>query len=618
MECVFFVDGARARRGPRGAACRRVPRDGPRAARREVPRRARSPPLRRPSVSRGTKLGRGSPSTVALASALRALRSYTHARIATNTQEAADGARTGTGGCDRGSATASRTQVLLRRRTARRVLKPGSHRGVWNMMRSRRAKTPRQASAVVTSAADGCACGIPDDVVPLVLRQLRCPVDICTAAQLGKVWRGAANHPEVWAEADVGDAVRRYVAHHRCLARDQALARAGREALLKLSLFRAFVAWRAMVLDDVDAIKSVWRGQPSERSGIYAVGTNSVVCDVTLDTHCCTLGFLIDTVLRGLGHVGGNVSAGAVELICGTAEDFEGGTAAYVSVRAKPLAELGVVDGSTLDIDDDCTNLQHRLVVHHELSGTERFTAVVSLAARLEHHREVGRARLVCARLPVGLKLPVNEKNASETWERQSFEDTWERMDPSPEAAIIAQDSQSCDLANEALFHILKLPNRLSQLKRLDLSELGMGIQPLLQICSIALRSLESLNLDYCRLVDFPDDQYTTLRKSLVQIGVSVSDVQDVTRLKVVGECSNGPLPPVFFKIRGRRELFKLMSIYARRQGILLHTKGTPDMWRFTFRPAQGGDAVVLKASDTTRAVGIPDNGTINAELLQP
>lgn len=36
----------------------------------------------------------------------------------------------------------------------------------------------------------------------------------------------AANRPEVWAEIDVGDAVRRYVAHHRSFARDNAVARA--------------------------------------------------------------------------------------------------------------------------------------------------------------------------------------------------------------------------------------------------------------------------------------------------------------------------------------------------------------------------------------------------------
>ena len=490
------------------------------------------------------------------------------------------------------------------------MLAPASHRGVWNTMRSRRAKTPRQASTVDTGAADGCACGMLDDVVPLVLRQLRCPVAICTAAQLGKVWRAAANQPEVWAEADVGDAVRRYVAHHRCFARDQALARAGREALTKLSLFRAFVAWRAMVRDDTAAMKCVWRGQPSERSTRYAVGTNSVVCDVTLDTHCCTLGFLMDTVLRGLGHENGNVSAGAVELIYGTAEDFEGGAAAYASVRAKTLAELGVVDGSTLDIDDDCTDLQHRLVVHHELSGTERFTAVVSLEARLEQHRAVGRTRLVCARGLKKLGLTTGSGNLGLATE------TWERMDPSPEAAIFAQDSKSSALANDALFHILGHPNRLSLLKRLDLSELGMGIRPLKQICSIAVQSLEELNLDYCRLVDSPDAQYATLRRSLIENGVSVSDVPDLKSIKVDGQCSGCTLAPVFFKIRGRRELSKLMSIYAARQG------GIPvDMWRFTFRTAQDV-TVVLKGTDTARAVGIPDDPdglcTIRAELLPP
>ena len=93
------------------------------------------------------------------------------------------------------------------------------------------------------------------------------------------------------------------------------------------------------------------------------------------------------------GHEGGNVSTGPVELICGTAESFEEGAVAYANTRARTLAQLGIVDGSTVDVDDDVTDLQHRLIMHHQLTGTSRYTAVISLQSRLERQRSQARAQ---------------------------------------------------------------------------------------------------------------------------------------------------------------------------------------------------------------------------------
>jgi hypothetical protein len=70
------------------------------------------------------------------------------------------------------------------------------------------------------------SCAVSVDMARLVLCQLKCPIAVCRSARLSRVWRMAANRPEVWAEIDVGDAVRRYVAHHRSFARDNAVARA--------------------------------------------------------------------------------------------------------------------------------------------------------------------------------------------------------------------------------------------------------------------------------------------------------------------------------------------------------------------------------------------------------
>lgn len=462
---------------------------------------------------------------------------------------------------------------------------------------SHRSKLPRTATVggAHASVGGGVVSGsaVDVDLARLVLCQLKCPIAVCRSARLSRVWRMAANHPEVWAEVDVGDAVRRYVAHHRSFARDNALACAGRQALSKLSLFRAFVAWRGAVRGDFDTLTSVW-ARPLGRSKGLDIGPSSVVCDVTLDTQRCTLGFLIDTVLRGLGHEGGNVSTGPVELICGTAESFESGAVAYANTRARTLAQLGIVDGSTVDVDDDVTDLQHRLIMHHQLTGTSRYTAVISLESRLERQRSQARAHLASARLANGTArtLVLNQ------------------VPPvlGPEAGIFAQDSQSCDLANKVLLQILARPSRLSQVKCLDLREIGMGIEPLEMLCNISLHSLKTLNLDRCRLVDiFPTDsnesiRYRQLRSMLTEHGVSVSDISDMLAV-VVRDAMN---VQVHFRIRGRTQLYKLMRVYAQRQG------GGVDAWKFIFRP-EFGRGIQLKGTDTPREIGIPDGGIIDA-----
>ncbi len=436
------------------------------------------------------------------------------------------------------------------------------------------------------------SCAVDVDLARLVLCQLKCPIAVCRSARLSRVWRMAADHPEVWAEIDVGDAVRRYVAHHRSFARDNALACAGRQALSKLSLFRAFVAWRGTVRGDFETLASIW-ARPSGWSQGLDIGPSSVVCDVTLDTQRCTLGFLIDTVLRGLGHEGGNVSTGPVELICGTAESFESGAVAYANIRARTLAQLGIVDGSTVDVDDDVTDLQHRLIVHHQLTGTSRYIAVISLESQLEQLRSQARAHLASARVAHGSArtLVLNQ------------------VPPvlSPEAGIFAQDSQSCDLANKVLLQLLARPSRLSQVNCLDLREIGMGIEPLEMLCNTSLHSLKTLNLDRCRLVDTQTDssesiRYKQLRSMLTEHGVSVSDISDMMTV-VVRDFTGAD---VHFRIRGRMQLNKLMCVYAQRQG------GGVDAWKFIFRP-DFGRGIQLKSTDTPREIGIPDGGIIEA-----
>ena len=463
---------------------------------------------------------------------------------------------------------------------------------------SHRSKLPRTATVAHASVGgdviggSSASCAVDVDLARLVLCQLKCPIAVCTSACLSRVWRMAANHPEVWSEIDIGDAVRRYVAHHRSFARDNALACAAREALSKLSLFRAFVAWRSIVRGDSDTLPSVW-ARPSGRSKGLDIGPRSVICDVTLDTQLCTLGFLIDTVLRGLGHEGGNVSTGPVELICGTAESFESGAVAYANTRARTLADLGIVDGSTVDVDDDVTDFRHHLIVHHQQTGTEHYTAVISLVARREWLRSQARMQLASARLEHGTARTLVLNQAPPVL--------------SPEAGIFAQDSQSCDLANTVLLQVLACPSRLSQVKSLDLRELGMGIEPLEMLCNASLNSLKTLNLDRCRLVDSIQTdsresiRYRQLRRMLTEHGVSVSDVSDMLAVVVRGVGTE-----VHFRIRGRMQLSKLMSVFAQRSG------GGVDAWSFIFRPEFGG-GVKLKGTDTAREIGIPDGGIIDA-----
>ena len=249
------------------------------------------------------------------------------------------------------------------------------------------------------------------------------------------------------------------------------------------------------------------------------------------------------------------------------------------------------MDGSTVDVDDDVTDFHHHLIVHHQLTGTEHYTAVISLEAQLEWLRSQARTQSASARVGTARTLVLNQAPPV----------------LSPEAGIFAQDSQSCDLANKVLLQILARPSRLSQVKCLDLRELGMGIEPLEMLCNASLHSLKTLNLDRCRLVDIPTEssesiRYSQLRRVLAEHGVSVSDVSD--RLAVVVRDHMGM--EVHFRILGRTQLNKLMSVFAERQG------GGVDAWKFIFRP-EFGRGVELKGTDTPRDIGIPDGGVIDA-----
>ena len=134
-----------------------------------------------------------------------------------------------------------------------------------------------------------------------------------------------------------------------------------------------------------------------------------------------------------------------------------------------------------------------------------------------------------------------------------------------------------------------------------------MGIEPLEMLCNISLHSLKTLNLDRCRLVDIQTNssesiRYMQLRSMLTEHGVSVSDISDMLALVVRDETG----VEVHFRLRGRMQLSKLMSVYAQQQG------GGVDAWKFIFVP-EFGRGIQLKGTDTPREIGIPDGGIIDA-----
>ena len=481
----------------------------------------------------------------------------------------------------------------------------------------------RRSAALVTPAAPGG--GVPDDVLPLVLRQLRDPVAICRAGIVARAWRLAAEDPVSWALADVGGAVRRYVSHHRCAARDEAVAAAGRGALARLKAFRAFAAWRAMTARRADGgadegLDEVWAPAGERKLPDGA----ALACDVSLDTQARTLGFLVDTVLRGLGHEGGNVSFGASELIFGTAEEFDEdvGAGAYARNTAKTLADWGVGDGAARHVDDDSTDLRHTIVIHQVAAprkDDEGYTTTITLRPRLAWHRGCGRERLRSAHR--GHDIQADVAGLDPTAPSMSSMSSIQRY--SPEDGVSHQDTASSQLADEALKHVGRLGsveggNRLRQLVALDLRELGMHCGPLHALYRLAAGSLRTVNLDRCRVVDSqPGDprwqtiqggsaaeqtEYKKLRALMVANGVAVSDVSDIISLNV----RNAAGVQVFFKMKARSPLAKLMDTYAQRHG-------GHGLWDFFYRPDEASDAMRLTGKDTPRAVGIPQDGTIEA-----
>jgi ubiquitin-like 1-activating enzyme E1 B len=82
---------------------------------------------------------------------------------------------------------------------------------------------------------------------------------------------------------------------------------------------------------------------------------------ITLNTKEATLDFLVSKVLKGAqGFVVPNVSIGKIEILHGTEEEFDEdeGEGEYAKVVAKTLAEWTIVDGSTIMVDDDVSELK--------------------------------------------------------------------------------------------------------------------------------------------------------------------------------------------------------------------------------------------------------------------
>ena len=444
----------------------------------------------------------------------------------------------------------------------------------------------------------------PDDVLPLVFRHLADPVAICAAACVASGWRVAAQDPSAWAEADVGAAVRRYVHYHRCAARDDCVARVGTQALRRTKLFRAWTAWCTT---------------KTARTELEASKAAQIRCDRS-------------PAQESLQSIWAHPSSSDSR----NTDDGDGVN------MAKTLHEWGVTDGSRLHVDDDSTELRHTLCIHdapHE-SQAEGATA---LLARLAFHRACARERLNKARrrfhvkVDVSLGAPATGMASVDLFGQTAI---WN----SPEDSVKEQDPRSCTLADDALLHIIgpdfaQSKHRLSQLQSLDLQELGMHCCPLENVYECAAGSLKNVNLDRCRLVDGrqsrtnaaftprdtePKEQtrYEVLRELMVSNGVDVTDLPDIISLAVVDLAGI----KVFFKMRARHRLAKLMTVYTLRMG------GGHGGWQFFYRPdtpsghayhaasplftAGLAPAVQLKWTDTPRRLDMPEDCTIEAHRL--
>ena len=91
----------------------------------------------------------------------------------------------------------------------------------------------------------------------------------------------------------------------------------------------------------------------------FVCGTAIVV--IKLNTKVATLDFLVSKVLKGAqGFVVPNVSAGENEILYGTQEAFDEdeGDGEYAKRLARTLEEWNIVHGSSIDVDDDVSELK--------------------------------------------------------------------------------------------------------------------------------------------------------------------------------------------------------------------------------------------------------------------
>lgn len=459
-----------------------------------------------------------------------------------------------------------------------------------------------------------------------VLRATRDPVTICNAARVCHDWYRLAQEPAVWAEADVGATVRRYVMYHRCLDRDKAVVQAGRNALQRLKSFRAFTSWRHMTIHTGDRkasvplgmLESVW-APPSSRAEREDAGYGSwwdtvervpMVKQVFLDTATRTLGYLVQHVLaKNVGFQVPNVSCGHTELVYGTEAEFDAdeGDGAYARSLSKTLADWGVTDGVRLDVDDDASDARLSLIIHTCLSDQENSNPTTTASMRLGFHRVCGRTAVNSKRQshcfemvppwPRGLPVPPQRDLPS-----MYFTPVYS----TPEDAVFEQDPESQRLADVALRRCTGAQGgRLSQLHSLDLSGLGVSVSLLALVCNAARKSksLKRVTLDQCAMLDYPRDNeqaksrvvYNELRVALSTDGVSISDKSDTLSIKVVDESGTA----VYFKQQGRRRLKTLFVVYSVRQ------RGEY-VFYYKHRNADGEEASVqLQASDSPHRIGM-------------
>ncbi len=478
-----------------------------------------------------------------------------------------------------------------------------------------------------------------DDLWLLVLRATRDPLTICSAARVCRDWSRAAQEATVWAEADVGTVVRRYVLHHRCLERDRAIAQAGRDALQRLKLFRAFTTWRHATPAGTGhgeqmvppqgklVLEHVW-APPSPRAERAEAGYgdspemlyDQMVSQVSLDTETRTLGYFIKVVLvQRLGFQVPCVYCGMNELISGTEAEWDGenGDGDYAQQLSNTLANFascGVANGTPIDIDDDRSDRTHRLIVHSCIRTEENSNPTITLRSKLGFHRAHGRAMLhavhkshqseIVPQWPQGVPLDA-QYDLPTMYAAPVYS--------SPDDAVFEQDTESQQLADAALRWCAGArADRLRLLAYLDVSGLGVSVPIIALVCNAArkTKSLKKVVFDHCAMLDCPPTNsamhdngetkaqvaYKELRAALTTDGVSISDISDTLAIKVVDE--RGVC--VHFRLPGRRRLQTLFLIYSVRQG---------GEWDFFYKQQRNADGheeyVWLQASDSPRRIGM-------------